>query len=175
MTSLGRSAVLMLSTALAACGSTATTTGTPGTPAPAVQGSQTATTTGSADLKAAADQYAALSATIKTQSDALNAKITADQQRNDLHAVTADLSQGAQQYQAALVSLEQIPFPASMQTDVKDLIKAVSALIQALTAASLATSVSELNADLPGLTTAAGTLRGAVNVVRADLGLPPAG
>ena len=167
----------------AACGSTATTTGSAGTPAPVVAATQPSTagaggttpasSTGSPDPKSVTGQYAALAATLNAEGTALDAKYDADLQKNDLQAVKGDILQGAQQYQAVLAALQQISFPTRVQTDVKALIKALSTIIQAFTDAGNATSESDLNAMGQTLFTDGANLRAAVNVVRADLGLPP--
>jgi hypothetical protein len=164
----------------AACGSTATTTGSAGTPAPVVAATQPGTaggtpasSTGSPYPKSVIGQYAALAATLNAEGTALDAKYDADLQKNDLQAVKGDILQGAQQYQAVLAALQQISFPTSVQTDVNALIKSLSTIIQAFTDAGNATSQADLNAMGQKLFTDGANLRAAVNVVLADLGLPP--
>jgi hypothetical protein len=163
----------------AACGSTATTTGSapvvaatqPSTPG--AGGATPASGTGSPDPKSVAGQYAALAATLNADGTALDAKYDADLQRNDLQAVKSDIRQGAQQYQTVLAAMQQISFPTSVQTDVKALINALSTIIQAFTDAGNATSEADLNAMGQKLFTDGANLRSAVNVVLVDLGLPP--
>jgi hypothetical protein len=150
---------------LAACGQTST-------PAPAQSAAASATPTAT-PLAVLAQQYVALVAPSNTALDNLNAAL----------GPNATMSSSMPSFKAYLATLttfsNQLPafaaeLPASDQADIQQLRQEIAKEVSDLTVIVAATTNGEFNIDVLHLVSDRQGFGAAANLVRADLGLPPA-